>query len=281
MGRSKNIKTDCKSGEMQALHNFKTYFFRGLAALLPTILTVWIFVQLYLFIQHNVSTHINRGVVRVLVYVIPHYPTISDDELSTYIQRNFPAAADNPQIMTEKMNDPAVKRAVRIKNAENFWVLGNGQITGFVIAFLAVVFIGAVLASVIGRAVWRMFEHVLMRTPLFREVYPSIKQITDFFFAGKKMAFNKVVALEYPRKGVWTIGMVTGKGIKKLAPDGTELLTVFVPTSPSPVNGFVLILPKSEVIELDVSIEETLRFIISSGVISPSVFQSERTVQLK
>ncbi|MGA2915047.1 MAG: DUF502 domain-containing protein [Sedimentisphaerales bacterium] len=259
---------------MQALHNFKTYFLRGLAALLPTILTVWIFVQLYLFIQHNVSAHINRAVVRILVYSTPNYPYIDTDELSAYVKKNYPAAADNPQTLAEKMDESSIKREVRIEKATKFWVYGHGQITGFIIAFLAVVFIGAFLASVIGRAVWRMFEHILMKTPLLKEVYPSIKQITDFFFAGKKMAFNKVVALEYPRKGVWTIGMVTGGGIKKLAPEGTELLTVFVPTSPSPVNGFVLVLPKSEVIDMDVSIEEALRFIISSGVISPSVFQS-------
>ena len=266
---------------MQALHNFKTYFLRGLAALLPTIVTVWIFVQLYLFIQHNVSAHINRGVVRILVYTVPHYPYISDEDLSVYIKRNYPVAADNPQILAEKMKDISIKRGAQIEKATIFWVNGSGQIAGFVIAFLAVIFIGAFLASVIGRAVWRMFEHILMKTPLLKEVYPSIKQITDFFFAGKKMAFNKVVALEYPRKGVWTIGMVTGAGIRKLAPEGTELLTIFVPTSPSPVNGFVLVLPKSEVIELDISIEEAFRFIISSGVISPSAFQSERAGQLK
>lgn len=256
------------------MRNFKTYFLRGLAALLPTILTVWLFVQLYLFIQHNISAHINRGVVKILVSAVPHYPYISDDDLSVYIKKNHPVAGDNLQMLAEKMNDPDIKRAARIEKAESFWVYGVGQITGFVIAFLMVIFVGAFLASVIGRALWHIIERTFMKVPIIRAVYPSIKQVTDFFFAGKKMAFSKVVAIEYPRKGVWTIGMVTGGGIKKLAPAGTELLTVFVPTSPSPANGFVLVLPKSEVIEMDISIEEALRFIISSGVISPSVFQS-------
>jgi uncharacterized membrane protein len=270
---------------MQALRNFKTYFLKGLAALLPTILTVWLFVQLYLFIQHNVSTHINRGVVRILVSAIPRYPYISDDDLSVYIKKNYPAMANNPQALTEKMADSTIKREARIERATRFWVYGNGQIAGFVIAFLMVVFVGAFLASVIGRALWHIIERTIMKVPIISAVYPSIKQITDFFFAGKKMAFSKVVAIEYPRKGVWTIGMVTGGGIKKLAPEGMEMLTVFVPTSPSPVNGFVLVLPRSEVVELDISIEEALRFIISSGVISPSVFQSylqeHETSQLK
>jgi uncharacterized membrane protein len=270
---------------MQVLRDFKIYFFRGLAALLPTILTVWIFVQLYLFIQHNVSAHINRGLVRVLVSAIPYYPHLSNDDLLTYIKDNFPAIDNNEQMLQEKMKESDVKRAAGIKKAENFWVYGNGQVAGFVIAFLAVVFIGAFLASVIGKMALRIFEHAIMKTPLLRNIYPYIKEITDFFLTSKKMSFNKVVAIEYPRKGVWTIGMITGGGIKQLAPEGTELVTVFVPTSPSPANGFVLVLPKTEIIELDVSIEEALRFIISSGVISPSVFgsgsQQHKTVQLE
>ncbi|MGB8226356.1 MAG: DUF502 domain-containing protein [Sedimentisphaerales bacterium] len=270
---------------MQALRNFKTYFLRGLAALLPTILTVWLFVQLYLFIQHNISAHINRGVVRILVSAVPHYPYISDGDLSVYIKKNHPVVDGNPQMLAEKMNDPDIKRAARIEKAESFWVYGGGQITGFVIVFLIIVFVGAFLASVIGRAIWRMFEHTLMKTPLLRAIYPYIKQVTDFFLASKKISFNKIVAVEFPRKGTWAIGMVTGPGLQKLAPEGTELLTVFVPTSPSPVTGFVLIVPKTEVVELDISIEEVLRFIISGGVISPSVFQSypreHKTSQLK
>jgi uncharacterized membrane protein len=254
---------------MQALQNFKTYFFRGLAALLPTILTVWIFVQLYFFIQHNISSHINRGVVRIWVYTMPHYPHVSQDDLSAYIKDNYSAAADDQQILAEKMSDPDVKKAARIEKAENFWVHGSGQITGFVIAFLVVIFVGAFLASVIGRAIWRMFEHTLMKAPLLRAIYPYIKQVTDFFLASKKISFNKVVAVEFPRKGVWSVGMVTGSGLRKLAPEGTELLTVFIPTAPSPINSFLIIVPKSEVIELDISVEEAMRFIISGGVIGP------------
>ena len=254
---------------MQALKNFRTYFFRGLAALLPTILTVWIFVQLYLFIQHNISAHINRGVVRILVYAVPDYPYISEDDLSTYVKGNYPAAADDPQMLAEKMNDPDARKAARIEKAESFWIHGKGQITGFIAAFLIVIFVGAFLASVIGRAVWRMFEHTFMKTPLLRSIYPYIKQVTDFFLASKKISFSRIIAVEFPRKGIWSIGMVTGHGIRKLAPEGVELLTVFVPTAPSPITGFILIVPKSEVVELDISIEEILRFIMSGGVIAP------------
>jgi uncharacterized membrane protein len=255
---------------MQALKNFKTYFFRGLAALLPTILTVWIFVQLYFFLQHNVSSHINRGLVRILVYATPNYPHLTKDDLSVYIKNNFPTTADDPKILAEKMNNPAVKRTARIEKAEKFWLHGPGQIAGFLIAFIIVVFVGAFLASFFGRALWHMFERAFMKTPVVRAVYPHIKQVTDFFLARKKISsFSKVVAVEFPRKGIWSVGMVTGSGLKKLAPEGTELLTVFIPTAPSPINSFLVIVPKSEVIELDISVEEALRFVISGGVIGP------------
>ena len=229
---------------MEALRNFRTYFFRGLAALLPTILTIWIFVQCYIFIQDKISVYINRGVVHVILWLAPHY-----------------------------------SKAFLVE----FWVDGPGKITGFFIAVIGVVFIGAFLASVVGRTMWRFFENGLANIPLIRGVYPNIKQVTDFLLAKKDLTFSKVVALEYPRKGTWSIGLVTGTGIKRVvsAAQG-EFLTVFVPTSPTPFTGYVIMTPKSETIELDYTIEEALRFVISGGVITPTeqmAFEAEKQIK--
>jgi len=260
---------------MQALHKFKTYFLRGLATLLPTILTVWIFVQLYLFIQHNVSSHINRGLVRVLVYASPYYPYITPDDLKSYVKTNYPAVDDNEQMIDEKIKDADVNRAARIEEAEIFWVHGGGQISGFVIAFIIVIFVGAFLASFIGKTLWRMFEKAFVKAPFIRMVYPHIKQVTDFFLTKQKLAFSRVVAVEYPRKGTWSIGMLTGTGLKKITEkEQKEFLTVFVPTSPTPFTGYVILFPKDEVVELDMTVEEAVRFVMSGGVISPTVFES-------
>lgn len=257
------------------MHKFKTYFLRGLATLLPAILTVWIFIQLYLFIQKNVSAHINRGMVRILVYSSPYYPHISEDELLVYVKNTYPAAADNQQILEEKLNDPAVKRAARIGEAERFWVYGGGQISGFVVAFIIVIFVGAFLASFIGKALWRMFEKAFVKTPFIRTVYPHIKQVTDFFLTKQKLSFSRVVAIQYPHKGTWSVAMVTGAGLKKINDkEQKEFLTVFLPTSPTPFTGYVLMVPKDEVVELNMSVEEALRFTISGGVISPTIFES-------
>ena len=217
---------------MQAFKNFRTYFFRGMAALLPTILTIWIFVQSYLFIQNNVSRHINGFIVKLIRLVTHEW---SEDFLIS------------------------------------FWVKGRGQITGFVVALVAVCILGALLASVVGKTLWRIFEKALARIPFVKKVYPYIKQITDFLLAKKRLSFNKVVAIQYPRKGIWSVALVTGSGLKKVNESKRkEFLTVFVPSSPTPFTGYVIITPKDETIELDMTIEEALRFTVSGGVITPA-----------
>ncbi len=99
-----------------------------------------------------------------------------------------------------------------------------------------------------------------------------MKQITDFFLTQKeqKSVFSRVVAVEYPRKGIWSMGMVTGSGLKKVVDRvEKEFLTILIPTSPTPFTGFVIMVPKEQTIELDMTIEEALRFTVSAGVIMP------------
>ncbi len=228
---------------MRAFKNFRSYFFRGMAALLPTILTIWIFVQCYIFVQDKVSVYINKGVVLLITRFTERYSV-------------------------EFLND--------------FWIDGPGRITGFFLAIIGVCFIGAFLASFAGRAIWRIIEKGFASIPLVKKVYPYIKQITDFVLAKKKLSFNKVVALQYPRKGVWSVGMVTGTGLKKIVnAREKEFLTVFVPSSPTPFTGYVIMTPKDETIELDMSIEEALRFTISGGVITPAEHEAFQAMKNK
>lgn len=229
---------------MQAFKNFRTYFFRGLAALLPTILTVWIFIQCYVFIQGKVSVHINGWVVWLIGWV-------SEGKWSK-------------EFLTE------------------FWVNGPGRITGFFIAIIGVVFIGAFLASVVGKSLWHFFEKAFMNLPLIKKVYPHIKQITDFLLTKKDISFNNVVALQYPRKGVWSVGLVTGTGLRKIVNEcEKDFLTVFVPTSPTPFTGYVIMTPKDETIELEMTVEEALRFTVSGGVITPAEHEAFKALSNK
>jgi len=210
---------------------FKHYFLRGLAVLLPTVLTIWIFLWGYNFINDKISIHIKRGIVFLIKLAGG-----SEEELA------------------------------------KFWVDTVLSAAGFVIALGIVFVLGAFLASVLGRTLWRGVERLMMNTPLLKQVYPYVKQVTDFFFTQEetRKMFSKVVAFEYPRKGIWSIGYVTGSGLRKIA-EGVEkeFVTVLIPTSPTPVSGFVVMVPREDTIELDMTVEEALRFIISVGVIVP------------
>ncbi|HDZ68821.1 MAG TPA: DUF502 domain-containing protein [Phycisphaerales bacterium] len=221
---------------MGITRRFKSYFLRGMAVLLPTMLTIWIFIWGYGFIQENISIHINRGLVRLIMFVQGE-GGVSKDVLDT------------------------------------IWVKGPGSIAGFIMALIAVCMVGALLASVVGRTLWRIIEKFIMNTPFLKRVYPYIKQVTDFFLTQDgqdKLSFSRVVAAEYPRKGIWSIGMVTGSGLKKVVDNiEKELLTVFVPTSPTPFTGFIIMVPKEQTIDLDMTIEEAFRFTVSGGVITP------------
>jgi len=226
---------------------FKRYFFRGMAVLLPTILTIWIFILGFTFIQKNISIHINRGVVHLIMFAKDYHDVVARDALN------------------------------------KFWVHGPGSLAGFVVALVAVCVVGAMLASVVGRTLWRMIEKSIMNAPVLRRVYPYVKQITDFLFSQEKQEklFSRVVAVEYPRKGIWSIGMVTGSGVKKLADrEGKEFLTVFIATSPSPLTGFAIVVPKDETVDIGMTVEEAIRFIISGGVISPGTERYEQIADL-
>lgn len=221
---------------MRITGHLKNYFFRGLAVLVPTILTIWIFIWGYGFIQNNISVHINRGIVGLIILL----------------------EGNNQGLTRESLN--------------KIWVDGYGSIAGFIIALFLVFVVGVILASVVGRALWQIVEKFIMNTPFLKQVYPYVKQVTDFLLTQEKQEklVSRVVALEYPRKGIWAIGMVTSPGLKKVARHAEkEFITVFVPTTPTPFTGFITVVPKEEVIDLDMTIEDAVRFIISAGVVQP------------
>lgn len=117
-----------------------------------------------------------------------------------------------------------------------------------------------------------MVERFMMNTPFLRRVYPYVKQITDFLLTQQeqKNLFSRIVAVEYPRRGIWSVGFVTGSGLKDVEKNvRKEFLTVLIPTSPTPFTGFVITVPKKLTIDLNMTMEEAFRFIISGGVVAP------------
>jgi uncharacterized membrane protein len=150
------------------------------------------------------------------------------------------------------------------------------HLIGFVIAIIVVYFVGLFLASFLGRTTLRILERTVSRVPLIRAIYPNIKQVTDFLFGEHKLEFSGVVAVPYPRHGIWSVGLMTGSPIEALAKGtGEELVTVFIPSSPTPATGYTITVPRRDVVELACSIDEALRFVISAGVIKPGTELSE------
>ena len=150
------------------------------------------------------------------------------------------------------------------------WAQWHLWIIGFALAFVLIYIFGRFIASIIGRGMWRMIEHGFFRLPIIKQIYPSVKQVTDFLLAERKMKFSRVVAVEYPRKGIWSLGLATNEGMRTLREaTGHDLVTVFIPSSPTPVTGYTITVRREEVIDLPLSIDDALRLTVSGGVIMP------------
>jgi uncharacterized membrane protein len=143
----------------------------------------------------------------------------------------------------------------------------------FLFVFLAVLyFFGRLFAHGIGRWFVASTEAGINRIPIVNKVYGSVKQVTDFAFTERELEFNRVVAVEYPRKGIWSIGFVTGNGIPEIAGiAGEPMLAVLMPTSPMPMTGFTIQVPRSQAVDLQLSIDEAIQFVVSCGVVAPDV----------
>lgn len=141
---------------------------------------------------------------------------------------------------------------------------------GIVILILAMIFIGMFAAGFVGRFFLRLGDWIVRRLPVISSIYSLLKQVFETMFSDKKQSFNKCVLLEYPRKGIWILGFVSAetKGeIKKELHE--ELLSVFIPTTPNPTSGFLIFVPKKDVIPLSMSVEQGIKFVISCGIVEP------------
>jgi uncharacterized membrane protein len=266
---------------MSVTRRFKGYFLHGLAVLLPSILTIWLFVWGYTFIQEKISIHINRGLVHIIALAKNESVEISDEDIREYLLETKPELKGNAGELEINAKRDDIKRKTRIKKLKGTlaktWIDGHGSITGFIVAVVGVCVLGALMASYVGRSLLRTIEKFIMNTPILRNVFPYVKQVTDFLLTNEeqKKLFSRVVAVEYPRKGIWSVGFVTGSGLEKVVNSvKREFLTVLIPTSPTPFTGFVITIQKKQTIDLDMTIEEALRFIVSGGVITPGSEQA-------
>ena len=141
----------------------------------------------------------------------------------------------------------------------------------FLCLFILVLYVlGKLLGAGIGRMLWNMVERLIHRVPLVRNVYDSVKQMTEFMFKERELGYKRVVAVEYPRKGAWSLGFVTGESLSDIrSATGEPMVSLMIPASPMSVTGYIVTVPKSETIDLDLTIDQALQFIISCGVVVP------------
>ncbi len=142
---------------------------------------------------------------------------------------------------------------------------------GFLLMLGVLVAVGWFTASYVGRSLMRLGEQVLRRMPVVRSIYGTLKQIFETVLSSSSRSFREVVLIEYPRRGIWCIAFVTGPTRGEIAesrPD-LELVNVFLPTTPNPTSGFLLFVPKRDVIPLSMSIEDGMKLVISGGIVVP------------
>ncbi|MEM8782728.1 MAG: DUF502 domain-containing protein [Planctomycetota bacterium] len=284
--------------------NFRRFFVRGLAIVLPTVLTIGVLLWAARLVDQNIAAPINAG-LRELVVRFTQYPPAEESDFLEAFEKidakqrddfalfneqrlealNLSQASRVPvtvdrQITLDWMQSRADTIRLARRNAfEQRWnqyTVGGWPVLnliGLLLAIVLVYIVGAFLSRSIGNRLWRIGEDMISRVPLVGRVYPAFKQITDFIFGDDsedKLKFNRVVAVQYPRKGLWSVGLVTGNTMRTIQDHtGEHCLTVFVPSSPTPFTGYVITVPVRDTVDLPVTIEDALKFAVSGGVVVP------------
>jgi uncharacterized membrane protein len=220
--------------------DFKRFFLRGLAALLPTLITLSVVWYILNFLWESIGWYLIRLIKEVWLWLV---------------QVGWVSPTSAGHIGRVWGEDQVQTRVV-----------------GVILAIVLVYFVGLLVGNLIGRTFWRAGESLVMKIPLIRAIYPAVKQVTDFVLADRKARFeaSRVVAVQPHEKGIWSIGLVTGTGLKSLDEKiGDEMVMVFLPNSPAAFSGYVLVVPRSQVVDLPLTVEEAMRLFVSGGVILP------------
>lgn len=218
--------------------DFRRFFLRGLAAVAPTLITVVLIVKIWEILWEYLGQHI------------------------IWLFRRF-------ALEIESRRGPGAIHRVMHDFDYNKWYV---QLLGVVLAVILVYIVGLFVANFIGRTLWRLIETGVMRVPLIRAIYPAVKQVTDFVLSDRKPHLEgaHVVAVRPHNDNIWSIGLITGPGLAPLSSAlGTDMVTVFIPSSPTAFSGYVLVVPRDRVVELPLTVEEAMRLLLTGGVSGP------------
>lgn len=265
-----------ESKPKKRVHPIRGALLRGLGILMPPLLTLALFIWAFRLIEQYVlvptETFAGWVVLNGTADTIDTVP-FPNPETDRRVSRD-----DQGNLVSFNYQNRTYTRA------GNLWVGYYSQdyvranylqrwktLPLFLLVFICVLyFLGRFVAVGIGRYLWHRAEALIARLPLISTVYSSVKQVTDYIFTETEIEFNRVVAVEYPRKGIWSLGFVTGESfadIRRAA--GEPVLCVFVPNSPAPFTGFTISVLKSDAVDLNITIDQAIKFIVSGGVLVP------------
>lgn len=290
----------------RSFNPFRIATLRGLGLVLPPLLTIIFFFWAWNTVERAVLRPVEAIARHLIVWSVGD---IRDGEEVANIRREDPdrfKVMDGQEVYVDEKGEalvevsgnwipadvyqhvldqqlekpPVTARETYHTYAQTRFLKRHLVIPAFLAAFVALLYlIGKLLAAGVGRIMWRALESMINRVPIIRNVYSSVKQVTDFAFNEKEIEFNRVVAVEYPRKGIWSMGFVTGESLRDIRDAaGEPMLSVLMPTSPMPATGFTISIPKSETVDLDITIDQAIQFCVSCGVVIPDHQQTKSTV---
>lgn len=283
------VQLPSDSEKRRPLDPFRRAVVRGLGVLLPPLLTIVIF----LWIGNTVAIYLlepSEGLARYALInyfegkILPQDAIPANqlvDGRGEYEGVLYQQTADGRFVRAEHYDELEEDLPGRLmpESANGFYrayidnqiLVRRYVVPLFLCVFVLVLYLlGRFLAAGAGRFFWMQFERLIHRLPLVRNVYSSVKQVTDFLFSESEIEYTRVVAVEYPRKGIWSLGMVTGESMLDIGAAANEpVLSVLIPTSPLPFTGFTVTVKRSEAVDLDITIDQAFQFLVSGGVVVP------------
>jgi len=260
---------------------FRRRVLRGMALVLPSVLTIVIVLWMAGTVERYVLRPVTDGARQVLVWWLAEVQEAPQDILAHKATLEFNGQTyvrlDSGQYIPKRVADalrtspnlplPPNMRAAYEQYVDIRFLQPVVVVPVFLILFIGFLYL---LGKVFTVGMVRFVEPAILRLPLIRSVYSSVKKVTDFAFVEGQVQYRRVVAIEFPRRGIWTIGLVTGEGMQDIAgAAGQPCVTVAVPGSPVPFTGNVVTVLKSDAHDLDMTIDEALQFFISCGVAVP------------
>jgi uncharacterized membrane protein len=276
---------------------FRTAVLRGLAVVAPPLLTLVILLWIVRTVESyildpilNVSGDLLADALADIRTQLPDVQPTADPTVFRSDDREF-KRLDSGQYVPLSVYTTVVRRNLEESPPTNGRALYRSYVEAvylrpwvvvplFIVVFVALMYLlGMLFAAGLGRAFWSWFEQGIGRLPVVRAVYNSAKQVTNYVFSDRELEFTRVVAVEYPCRGIWSLAFVTNEGMTDVqAVAGEPMLTILLPTSPVPVSGYTMLVPKSEVLDVDLTVEQAIEYIVSCGVVLPPQ-QLEKSIE--